>query len=256
MDRKQLQGLFDLGDRVAIVTGGTRGIGFAIAEGLVAAGARVVVASRKPEACATAEAHLRSVGGDAMGVPTHLGELEQLSSLVSQTVERYGQIDIVVNNAANALAQPLGGITAVAWEKSFGVNLRGRVFLVQEALDQLSRSEHAAVLNVVSAAAFLWSPGVSMYAAAKAALVEFTRTMAAELAPRGVRVNALCPGSVDTDMMRNNGDEAMRRAAAACLQRRLADADEMVGPAVFLLSDASSYVTGHVVVADGGLVPV
>ena len=112
----------------------------------------------------------------------------------------------------------------------------------------------AAVVNVISAGAFLASPNTSMYAGAKAALLSFTRTMAAVFAPHGIRVNALAPGSVDTDMMRNNPPDAQARMAAASFQGRMADPDEMVGPALFLASDAASFVTGQVLIADGGLV--
>jgi NAD(P)-dependent dehydrogenase (short-subunit alcohol dehydrogenase family) len=255
MDRKQLQHLFDLSDRVAIVTGGTRGIGRSIAEGFVAAGANVAVGSRKADACAETEAHLTSMGGDAIGVPTHLGDLDALANLVERTVDRFGRIDIVVNNAANALTQPLGQFTPEAWQKSFDVNLRGPVFLVQAALPYLEESPSATVINVISAGAFLFSANVAMYAAAKAALMSFTRSMAADFAPRGIRVNALAPGTVDTDMVRANPPEMQRSMAQASHLRRAADPDEMVGPALFLASDASSFMTGQVLLADGGLVP-
>jgi NAD(P)-dependent dehydrogenase (short-subunit alcohol dehydrogenase family) len=255
MDRDALRGLFDLTGRVAIVTGGTRGIGRAVAEGFVGAGARVVVASRKADACARAQRDLAALGGDALGVPTHMGDLDAIAALVDATVERFGSVDVVVNNAANALTQPLGQFTPEAWQKSFDVNLRGPVFLVQAALPHLERSEHASVVNVISAGAFLFSSGVAMYAAAKAGLMAFTRAMAAEFAPRGIRVNALAPGTVDTDMVRANTPEAQRSMALASHMRRAAAPDEMVGPALFLASDASSFVTGQVLLADGGLVP-
>jgi NAD(P)-dependent dehydrogenase (short-subunit alcohol dehydrogenase family) len=255
MDRDQLRQLFDLSDRVAIVTGGTRGIGRAIAEGFVAAGAKIAVGSRKPDACQETEAHLQSMGGDALGVATHMGDLDAVSTLVAQTVDRFGRVDIVVNNAANALAQPLGEFTPEAWQKSFDVNLRGPVFLVQEALPHLKQSPHAAVVNVISAGAFLFAANVAMYAAAKAALMSFTRSMAAEFAPLGIRVNALAPGTVDTDMVRANTPETQRRMAEASHLGRTADPNEMVGPALFLASDASSFMTGQVLLADGGLVP-
>jgi len=254
VDRDRLRTLFDLTGRVAIVTGGTRGIGRAIAEGFVAAGARVAVASRKPEACAETEAHLVAMGGEALGVPTHLGELGALQPLVERTVERFGRLDIVVNNAANALRQDLGRFSPEAWEKSYAVNLRGPVFLVQEALPHLEKSPCAAVLNVISAGAFLASPFQAIYGGAKAALLHFTRSMAAEFAPRGIRVNALAPGTVDTDMVRNNTPEMQQLMAAASAMKRAASPDEMVGPALFLVSDAASFVTGQVVIADGGLV--
>ena len=115
MDRDRLRSLFDMTGRVVIVTGGTRGIGRALAEGYAAANAKVVVASRKPEACQEAEQHLRALGAEALGVPTHLGDLEALRSLVQKTVEAFGGIDVVVNNAANALALPVGEYTPEAW---------------------------------------------------------------------------------------------------------------------------------------------
>jgi len=133
MDAEGLRGLHDLAGRVAIVTGGTRGIGLAIAEGLSAAGAKIVVASRKEEACSQVEAHLRSNGGDAIGVPTHMGDIDSINALVERTVVEFGRIDIVVNNAANALTLPLGQLTLEAWDKSLGTNLRGPVFLVERA---------------------------------------------------------------------------------------------------------------------------
>ncbi|WP_077101618.1 SDR family NAD(P)-dependent oxidoreductase [Mycobacterium terramassiliense] len=248
--------LFDLAGRTAIVTGGTRGIGLAIAEALVQCGANVCVASRKPEACAAAADNLRSLGGGAaLGVPTHLGDLEAIDQLVAVTVDEFGGIDIVINNAANALALPLGEITPQAWAKSFSVNLQGPVFLVQAALPYLRKSQHAAILNMVSAGAFIFSPMVSMYSAAKAAMVSFTRSMAAEFAAQGIRVNALAPGSVDTDMVRGNPPEFIEAMKASALLQRIAAPSEMIGPALLLVSDAGSFITGQTLIADGGMVP-
>jgi NAD(P)-dependent dehydrogenase (short-subunit alcohol dehydrogenase family) len=252
MNRDDVNQLFDLTGRTAIVTGGTRGIGRALAEAFVAQGANVVVASRKADACAETEAALRAQGGQALGVPTHMGELEALDALVGATVERFGGVDILVNNAANALQLPLGSITPEGWEKSFSVNLRGPVFLAQAALPHLTASAHAAVLNVITVGALTHSPGTSMYVGGKAALLAFTRNMAAEWAPHGIRVNALAPGTVDTDMVRNTGPEAMERMKDISFLKRIASPDEMVGPALLLVSDAGSYVTGQMIVADGG----
>ncbi len=256
MDRTKLNSLFDLTGRTAIVTGGTRGIGRAIAEGFVCAGANVVVASRKAEACAETEAHLRSLGGgDALGVPTHMGDIAALEALVVATVERFGGVDIVVNNAATGLTMPIGQFTPEAWDKQFEVNLRGPIFLIQAALPYLERSEHASVINVISAGAFLASSNVAMYASAKAALMSFTRSMGAGLAPKNIRVNALAPGTVDTDMVRANSPEAQAAMAAASPMKRAAHPDEMVGPALLLASDAGSFMTGQCILADGGMVP-
>lgn len=244
-----------MSDRTVIVTGGTRGIGLALAEGFVLAGARVVVASRKADACAAAAEHLRALGGQALGVPTHMGDVDDLGALVAATVAEFGGIDVVVNNAANALAQPIGQMTPAAWEKSYAVNLQGPVFLVQHALEHLRGSEHAAVLNMVSVGAFNFAPSLSIYASGKAALMSMTRSMAAELAPAGIRVNAIAPGPVDTDMMRNNPPEAIDSMTAGTLMKRLATPDEMVGAALLLCSSAGSYMTGQVVIVDGGGTP-
>ena len=255
MDREQLQRLHDLTGRVAIVTGGTRGIGRAIAEGLLAAGAKVVVASRKPDACAETEAHLRKMGGEALGVPAHMGDIDAINTLVDRTVEEFGRLDIVVNNAATALTLPFGDLTVEAWDKSFGTNLRGPVFLVERALPHLEVSGNAAILNVMSVGAFLFSPNMAMYATAKAGLMAMTRSMAAVFAPKGIRANALAPGTVDTDMVRNNPPEAIEWMTNLSFMRRAAQPDEMVGAALLLCSDAGSYITGQVIIVDGGQTP-
>jgi NAD(P)-dependent dehydrogenase (short-subunit alcohol dehydrogenase family) len=255
MDRYTFDRLFDMTDRTVIVTGGTRGIGLALAQGYVLAGARVVVASRKADACEQAARHLRDLGGEAIGVPTHVGDVDDLRSLVARTASEFGGVDVVVNNAANALAQPLGQVTVDALTKSFEVNLRGPVLLVQEALPHLKASPHAAVLNMVSVGAFLFAPMLSIYASMKAALMSFTRSMAAEFAQDGIRVNALAPGPVDTDMMRKNPQDAIDGMVDGTLLRRLGTADEMVGAAMLLTSDAGSYITGQVIMVDGGGTP-
>jgi NAD(P)-dependent dehydrogenase (short-subunit alcohol dehydrogenase family) len=244
--------LFDLSGRVAVITGGTRGIGRALAQAFAMCGAKVVVASRKADACRATEEELRADGAKAIGVATHMGDLHALSHLVDRTIKEFGALDILVNNAANPLALPVGDITPEAWDKSYGVNLRGPVFLAAKALPYLRESEHAAVLNVISVGALTWSPTTALYSGAKAALLAYTRNMAAEWASSNIRVNALAPGTVNTDMVRNNSEEAQARMAQISLQKRIAAPEEMVGPALFLVSDAASYVTGQLVVADGG----
>lgn len=255
MDRDAFDRLFDMTGRTVIVTGGTRGIGLALAEGFVLAGANVVVASRKADACEQAAKHLRGLGGQAIGVPTHAGSIEDLDTLVDRTVAEFGALDVLVNNAANALAQPLGEMTVDAWAKSNEVNVRGPVFLAQKALPHLKASKHAAVLNMVSVGAFNFAPSLSLYAAGKAAMMSFTRSMAAEFVGDGIRVNAIAPGPVDTDMMRNNPQQAIDHMIGGTLMKRLATPDEMVGAALLLCSDAGSYITGTVIIVDGGGTP-
>ena len=253
MTRDDLLQTFDLTDRVAIVTGGSRGIGRAVAEGFAASGARVVVASRKADACEAVATAIRTAGGTALAVPTHVGEPEQLAALVTATVAEFGGVDIVVNNAANPLALPVEHITPAAMAKSLDVNLRGPVLLVQEALPHLRVSDHAAVLNVITAGVFTQGPFVSLYVSAKAGLLAMTRAMAAEFAPEGIRVNALAPGTVRTDMVMNTPEEFQRAAVDAQLIKRMADPSEMVPAALFLASDASSFMTAQTLVVDGGM---
>jgi NAD(P)-dependent dehydrogenase (short-subunit alcohol dehydrogenase family) len=255
MDRESLDRLFRLDDRVAIVTGGSRGIGRAMAEAFALSGAKVVVASRKLDACEETVRQLEALGGEALAVATNMGKLDDVERLVSRTVERFGGVDVVVNNAANALAFPFGQITPEGWEKSFNVNLRGPVFLIQHALPHLERSPYASVINVSSAGAFLFSAYIHMYAAAKAGLLAYTRALAAELAPKKIRVNAIAPGTIDTDMVRNNTPEMQDAMAKAALLGRAGEPDEVVGLALYLASDASSFVTGATISIDGGLAP-
>lgn len=252
MDRNALLGRFDLTDRVVIVTGGSRGIGRAMVDGYAAMGAKVVVASRKAEACDAAVAEVTAAGGTALAVVTHVGDLDAIDHLVERTVETYGGVDIVVNNAANALTQPIGSITPEAWQKSTDANVRSGLFLVQAALPYLEQSDHAAVLNVVSCGIYTSGQGMAMYLAGKSALMSLTRSMAAELASKQVRVNALAPGVIDTDMVRANPPEVQQHMIASQPMGRMGTPDELVPAALYLASDASSFMTGQCLVVDGG----
>ena len=247
--------MFDLSGRVAIVTGGSRGIGLSIAHGFAAQGAKLVVASRKADACDLAVAEIVEAGGEAVAVPTHMGDLDSIDRLVDATLEHYGQIDILVNNAANPLGLPMEDITPEAWESSFTVNLRGPFFLFQRCLPSLLESDHASVINVISVGAFIAGGNTSMYSAAKAGLLSFTRSMAGVFSPQGVRVNAIAPGTVDTTMTRNSGPEAMGRMSVLSYIGRIGNPDELVGAALLLASDAGSYITGQCIIVDGGFVP-
>ncbi len=247
--------MFDLSGRVAIVTGGSRGIGLSIAHGFAAQGAKVVVASRKADACDLAVAEITKAGGEALAVPVHMGDLDSVNQLVDATLEHYGQIDILVNNAANPLGLPMEDITPEAWESSFTVNLRGPFFLFQRCLPSLLESDHASVINVISVGAYIPAANTAMYGAAKAGLLSFTRSMAGVYSPQGIRVNAIAPGTVDTTMTRNTGPEAMGRMADLSHIGRIGHPDELVGTALLLASDAGSYITGQCIIVDGGFVP-
>lgn len=223
-----------------------------MARGFVAAGATVVVASRSPEACTAAEAVLRSEGGTATGVPCHLGDPAQIDALVATTLAAHGRIDVVVNNAATPLRTSLEGFDLGLWHKSLAVNLTGPLLLVRAATDALVASGHGSVVNVLSVGGLRGSISLLGYGSAKAALGHATAVLAAELAPRGVRVNAIAPGPFATKMLTSGDDSLADTAAADTLLKRVGEPDEIIGASLFLASDASSYVTGTVLTVDGG----
>jgi len=245
---------FDLTERIVIVTGGSRGLGRAMSMAFARAGASVVVASRKADACSAVAAEITERGGTAIGAATHLGRAEAVEALVSTTVERFGGIDVVVNNAANPLGGMLADTTAEAFHAAYDTNVLGPLRLCQASLPHLSSSEHASVINVITVGAF--NPGVSLglYCSAKAALWNLTRTMAKEWGPLGIRVNAIAPGPFDTDMMAPtlNIPEFRQQIVNAAVQHRIAEPEELVGAALLLASDAGSYMTGSCVTVDGG----
>lgn len=238
--------------KVWFITGTSRGFGREWAQAALDRGDRVAATARDRSSL---DGLVASYGDRVLPLELDVTDRDADFAAVAEAHARFGRLDVVVNNAANALREDLGAFTPAGFQKSMDVNLRGPVFLVQEALPHLRESPSASIVNVISAGAFLFSAFTATYSAAKAALFSFTKSMAAEFAPMGVRVNALSPGTVDTDMVRHNPPEAQERMARAALIRRAAEPDEMVGPALFLASDASSFVTGQVLLADGGLVP-
>jgi len=247
--------LFDLSGRVAIVTGGSRGLGRAVATGYAAAGASVVVASRKAENCVAVTEEIESDGGTALAVATHVGRPDELDALVDATIERFGRLDIVVNNAANPLGGPLTEVTELAFEKSYEVNVRAPLLLATKALPHLIASGRGVVINMITAGAFNPGPTLGLYCSGKSALWSLTKVMAKEWASHGVRVNALSPGPFETDMMAPTYaiPEFHDSIVESTLLKRIAAPDEIVGAAVYLASDASSYVTGSAVCVDGGI---
>ncbi len=240
-----------LDGKVALVTGGTRGIGRAIAEAFAAAGAGVMVVARKPDELAETRAALEKLGP----VATYQGSVSDPSvaeGSVAACIESLGGIDIVVNNAAiNPAFGPLMDADLAAITKIFDANITGPLRFVRAAWHQRLRDHGGAVLNVVSVGGIRPGPFIGAYNVSKAALVHLTRQLAQELAP-GVRVNAVAPALVKTDMARalwEPNEEAMARAHPL---GRLGVPDDIAGAALFLVSDASSWMTGETVVVDGG----
>ncbi|MBM3683399.1 MAG: SDR family oxidoreductase [Actinobacteria bacterium] len=248
-----LSALFDLTGRVAVVTGGSRGLGRAMAIGLAKAGADVVVASRNLESCAAVCAEIETLGRRALPVAVRMGEPDDVRALVAAVDARFGRLDIVVNNAATVLDRSLDTLAHDTFVGAFTTNLFGPLLLVREAKDLLARGGHGAVLNICSIAMDIGTPERYYYPPVKAALAQATRSMALDLGPLGVRVNAISPGTFRTDMVTKAFDDAeLARRSEVIPLGRVADPTELVGPALLLVSDAGSYITGEVLTVDAG----
>jgi NAD(P)-dependent dehydrogenase (short-subunit alcohol dehydrogenase family) len=250
--------LFELTGRVAIVTGGTRGLGHAMARGLSAAGASVVVTGRKqPAAEAAASAIADQTGGRCLGLACHMGDWDQIEALVERAYGDFGRVDVLVNNAGiNPAFMPVSEITSEFFDKVYAVNVKGPMRLAARVAPRMAEAGGGSIINVITVGAYEGGPGIGTYSSSKAALLNFTRVMALEWAALGVRVNAIAPGPFHTDMMRGaagNMEGFLDATANATLQKRIAEPEEIVGATLFLASDASSFVTGEDLRVAGGM---
>ena len=239
----------------ALVTGASRGIGQAIAVALAEAGADLALVARGEDGLAATAKQVTGYGRDAFVIPADVTDAEEVAGAVGTAIERLGWVDIVVNNAGGSnFMVPFLDLRLPGWDKLLRLNLTSAMYVCHAIGGHLAERGRGSVINVASVAGLTASPLVSPYGAAKAGLISLTRTLAVEWAASGVRVNALCPGWTATELNRNLWDDEAASAAtiATVPMRRWGRAEEMAGPALFLASDASSFMTGQVLVVDGG----
>jgi NAD(P)-dependent dehydrogenase (short-subunit alcohol dehydrogenase family) len=249
--------LFDLTGKVALLTGASKGMGKAMAEGLALHGARVMLSSRKLDQCAAAADEINAKCGEerVLAHSCNAGYKDQLQALVDATHERLGTIDILVGNAGvNPAYGPMSEISDEAYGKIMSTNVKANHWLVQMAAPDMIERGGGSIMITSSTGAFSPSLVLGTYNISKVAVIALVRNLAAELGPRGVRVNAICPGLIRTDFSEAlwNNEESERRVKEEIPLRRLGEADDLAGLAVFLASDSSSYVTGQALTVCGG----
>jgi NAD(P)-dependent dehydrogenase (short-subunit alcohol dehydrogenase family) len=248
--------MFDLTGKVALITGSSRGIGRAIAGRMAEYGARVVISSRKAEACAAVAAEINAAGGSAIAQAATISDKAALQGLVDRTLAEWGRIDILVCNAAvNPYFGPLAGISDEQFDKIMQSNIHSNLWLCNMVIPQMAERGDGCVMVISSIAALGGTSSLGAYGISKAADVALVRNLAVEWGPRNVRVNALAPAIVRTDFAKRLWEDPAiyARAVEAYPLRRIGEPDEVAGAAVFLASRAGGFITGHTLVIDGGV---
>jgi NAD(P)-dependent dehydrogenase (short-subunit alcohol dehydrogenase family) len=246
---------FSLEGKVAVVTGSSRGIGRAIAEGLASAGAAVTVNGRNPEATQTVAGAIAEAGGKSLAVPADVGDATEVERLIDVTVRTFGHLDILVNSAGiSPYFKPAETMTEAEWDDVMNVNLKGVFLCCQVAGRVMIRQKSGRIINISSIAGKVALPRLIAYSSAKGAINQLTRVLAVEWAPHHILVNAIAPGYIETDLTKGLRENRVRRETL--LRQvplgRLGQPEEIVGAAIYLASDASSYVTGEILNVDGG----
>ncbi|HSZ08125.1 MAG TPA: SDR family oxidoreductase [Steroidobacteraceae bacterium] len=247
--------LFDLTNQVALITGSSRGIGKAIAEEMAAAGAKVVISSRKQEACDLVRDEIRAGGKEAISIACNISHKEEVEGLVKATLEQLGRIDIVVCNAAvNPFYGSLMKLDDDAWDKTMNCNVKSGWWLTKLVVPHMVERGSGNIILISSIGAFRSTSVLGAYGISKAAEAQLARNLALELGPKGIRVNAIAPGLVKTDFAKAlwSNPAILQNVEQRAPLRRIGQPVDIAGVAVFLASQAASFVTGQLIVADGG----
>lgn len=246
---------FSLENKVALITGASRGIGEAIAVALAERGATCVLVSRRPEGLENVKQKIEALGGKADAVPCHMGELDQIDALCTHLENTYGRLDILVNNAAvNPYFGPMTGASESIWDKTFSVNLKGPFFLIQKTVALMEKAG-GSIVNIASVGGVSPAMFQGIYGVTKAGVIAMTKAYAKELATKNIRVNAVLPGLTETKFaaVLIETKEIYETVLDRIPMRRHAQPSEIAGAVLYLTSDASSYTTGTTIVCDGGL---
>ena len=250
--------IFDVNDKVVMITGGSRGLGKAMSLAFAERGAKVVVASRKLEECENVAAQIRERGGDALPLTCHVGQWDALEESLEQVIQHYGRIDVLINNAGmSPVAPSLLETSEALFDKIIDVNLKGPTRLTALAATKMAESGGGSIINISSLASYQPTPLTTVYSAAKAGLNALTAASAQEYASAGVRVNCIVCGTFDTDaaagFVRN--EDTLPYVVEPIALKRVGEPSEVVGAALYFASDASSYTTGTCISVDGGVRP-
>jgi dehydrogenase/reductase SDR family protein 4 len=246
---------FDLSGKVAIITGSSKGIGEAIARGLAEFGAKVVISSRKQEAVDQVTEQFRADGLEAAAIACHVGKEDDLQNLVNKTLETYGRIDILVNNAAiNPVYDPLSKVNAEVFDKIMNVNVRACFLLANLCYPHMKKNGGGSVINIASVEGLRPSNGLGLYSVSKAALIMLTKSQAKEWGRAGIRSNAICPGLIKTKFSAAlwQNETTLKQFTQHIPAGRMGTSGEIAGLAAFLASEAGAYCTGETFTADGG----
>jgi NAD(P)-dependent dehydrogenase (short-subunit alcohol dehydrogenase family) len=245
---------FSLTDKVAVVTGATKGLGLGIARGLAEAGANLVIVSRSQKDCEATAEEMKVTGRQVFPCAADLRELDSIRALVRAAVERFGRIDILVNNAGAAITKPPEAMTEEDWDFVMDLNLKGAFFTAQQVGMQMIKQQYGKIINVASVFGFVGDGNVVSYCASKGGLVLITKSLALAWARHNIRVNAIAPGYIATEINKETlrQEKVFNHLMKNTPVRRLGEVKDVVGAAVFLASSASDYMTGESIVMDGG----